>query len=112
MYLPEACNFATRKNVDCSLGVARKNWMILARNLNFNGRISGDIYVQSVASAGSHQVPFGDMPLWVTLLFDEADVAAPFHARDSNIEKIVCVYAKAHVFVQIMRRDMVAPHHG
>ena len=41
--------------------------------------------------------------IWVNLFFDEADVAAAFHARDSNIGKVVRVYAKTHVFVQIMR---------
>ncbi len=39
----------------------------------------------------------------VNLFFDEADVAAAFHARESNTGKVVCVYAKTHVFVQIMR---------
>ena len=41
--------------------------------------------------------------LWVNLFFDEADVAAAFHACESNMGKIIHVYAKTHVFVQIMR---------
>ena len=48
----------------------------------------------------------------VKSFFDEADVAAAFHARDSDIGKVVRVCAKTHVFVQIMSRDVVAPHHG
>ena len=40
--------------------------------------------------------------IWVNLFFDEADVAAAFHVRESNTGKIVRVYAEAHVFVQIM----------
>ena len=43
------------------------------------------------------------MPYGVNLFFDEADVAAAFHARDSNIGKVVRVCAKTHVFIQIMR---------
>src|SRR5262249_8104279 len=49
---------------------------------------------------------------WVNLFFDEADVAAAFHASESNIRKVVRVYAKPHVFVQIMCGDVIAPHHG
>ena len=41
--------------------------------------------------------------IWVNLFFDEANIAAAFHARDSNIGKVVRVCAKTHVFVQIMR---------
>ena len=41
--------------------------------------------------------------IWVNLFFDEADVAAAFHACESNMGKVVHVYAKTHVFVQIMR---------
>jgi hypothetical protein len=41
--------------------------------------------------------------IWVNLFFGEADVAAAFYARDSNPGKVVDVYAKTHVFVQIMR---------
>ena len=41
--------------------------------------------------------------IWVKLFLDEADVAAAFHACESNIEKVVRVYAKTHVLVQIMR---------
>ena len=41
--------------------------------------------------------------IWVNLFFDEADVAAAFHARESNTGKVVDVRAKTHVFVQIMR---------
>ena len=37
---------------------------------------------------------------WVNLFFDEADVAAAFYARESNIGKVVRVYAKPHVFFQ------------
>ena len=48
----------------------------------------------------------------VKSFFDEADVAATFYARDSDIGKVVRVCAKTHVFVQIMRRDVVAPCHG
>ena len=43
------------------------------------------------------------MPFGSNLFFDKADVAAAFHARDSNTGKVVRVYAKTHVFVQIMR---------
>ena len=39
----------------------------------------------------------------VKSFFDEADVAATFYARDSDIGKVVRVCAKTHVFVQIMR---------
>ena len=39
----------------------------------------------------------------VKLFFDEADVAAAFHAGKSNLRKVVRVYAKTHVFVQIVR---------
>src|SRR4029077_20598688 len=49
---------------------------------------------------------------WVNLFLDEADVAAACSARESNTGKIVCMYAKPHVFVQIACRDVVAPHHG
>ena len=41
--------------------------------------------------------------IWVNLFFDEADIAAAFHARESNTGNVVRVYAKTHVFVQIMR---------
>jgi hypothetical protein len=41
--------------------------------------------------------------IWVNLFFDEADVATAFHTGDSNPGKVVRVYAKTHVFVQIMR---------
>ena len=41
--------------------------------------------------------------IWVNLFFDEADVAAAFHARDSNPGKVLDVYAQTHVFVLIMR---------
>jgi hypothetical protein len=41
--------------------------------------------------------------IWVNLFFDEADVAAAFHARDSNPGKVLDVYAQTHVFVQFMR---------
>lgn len=44
----------------------------------------------------------GLLPVWVKLFFEEADVAAALHARDSNPRKLVGVRAKAHVFVQIM----------
>ena len=40
--------------------------------------------------------------MWVNLFFDEADVAATFHPRESNIGKIVRVRAQPHVFVEIM----------
>ena len=50
----------------------------------------------------SRSVPLGHMPYGSNLFFDEADVAAAFHARDSNIGKVVRVRAKTHVFVQIM----------
>ena len=40
--------------------------------------------------------------IWVNSFFDEADVAAAFHARDSNPGKVLDVCAKTHVFVQIM----------
>ena len=50
--------------------------------------------------------------MWVgQLIFDEADVPTVFHARDPDIRKVVCVCAKTHVLVQIMGRDVVAPHH-
>ena len=43
------------------------------------------------------------MPYGSTHFFYEADVAAAFHARDSNPGKVVDVYAKTHVFAQIAR---------
>ena len=39
----------------------------------------------------------------VKLFFDKADVTAAFHAGKSNTGKVVRVYAKTHVFVQIVR---------
>src|SRR5207244_10651076 len=44
--------------------------------------------------------------------FDEADVAASLDACNSNLGKIVGVRAKTHVLVQIMRGNVVAPHHA
>ena len=51
----------------------------------------------------SRAVSIRSYAMWVNLFFDEADVATAFHARESNIGKVVRVYAKPHVFVQIMR---------
>jgi hypothetical protein len=39
---------------------------------------------------------------WVNLFFDEADIAAAFHARESNNRNVVRMCAKAHVLVQIV----------
>src|SRR6266566_1060091 len=44
--------------------------------------------------------------------FDEADVAASLDACNSNLGKVVGVRAKTHVLVQIMRGNVVAPHHA
>ena len=41
--------------------------------------------------------------LWVNLFFNEADVAAAFYARESNLGQVVGVCAQTHVFVQIVR---------
>jgi hypothetical protein len=77
--------------------------MILVHDLNFNTRISGNVYAKPLTSTCFSPRSIRSYAMWVTLFFDEADVAAPFHTRDSNIEEIVCVCAEAHVFVQIMR---------
>ena len=61
----------------------------------------GLIHIFFVLMSGS--IPLGHMPFGSNLFFDEADVAAAFHARDSNTGKVVRVYAKTHVFVQMMR---------
>ena len=47
--------------------------------------------------------------MWVNSFFHEANVAAAFHARDSNPGKVVDVYAKTHVFVQIMTGKTMIP---
>ena len=49
--------------------------------------------------------------IWVNSFFDEADVAAAFDACESNIGKVVDLCVKAHIFVQIMHRGVIAPHH-
>jgi len=38
----------------------------------------------------------------VKLFFDKADVAAAFHARESNLRKVVAMCVEPHIFVQIV----------
>ena len=52
------------------------------------------------------------MAVWVKLFLDKTDVAAAFHAGESNPGKVVDVCAKTHVLFEIMHGDMVAPHHA
>jgi hypothetical protein len=46
----------------------------------------------------------------VKLFFDKADLAAAFHACESDLGKVVEVCGEAHVFFQIVNGDVVAPH--
>src|ERR1051325_2061072 len=59
----------------------------------------------------SRSVSIRSYAIWVNLFFDEADIATSFDARDSNPGKIVDIDAQTHVFVQIVHRDVIAPHH-
>ena len=47
----------------------------------------------------------------VTLFFDEADVAAPFHAGNSNMRKVIELRIQPQVLLKVMFGDMV-PVHG
>ena len=50
--------------------------------------------------------PMAVIGVWsirVNLFFDEADVAAAFHACHSNLRYVVCLRTKAHILVQIVR---------
>jgi hypothetical protein len=47
----------------------------------------------------------------VKSFFDKADLAAAFYAGDSNIRNVLKVRVKAHVFLQIVYRDVIASHH-
>ena len=50
--------------------------------------------------------------LSLELLFDNADVTAAFHAGESNFRKVIEMSIEAHILLQVMHGDVVAPHHG
>ena len=48
----------------------------------------------------------------VKLFFDKTDVAAAFHAGEPNFGQVVDVRIKTQVFFQVVRGDVVTPHHA
>jgi hypothetical protein len=47
----------------------------------------------------------------VKLFFDKTDVAAAFDASKANVGKIVEMSIQTHILLQVMRGDVVTPHH-
>ena len=47
----------------------------------------------------------------VKLFFDKADVAAAFDAGKANLGKIVEMCIQTHILLQVVRGDVVTPHH-
>ena len=45
------------------------------------------------------------------LFFDKADVAAAFDASKANLGKIVEMCIQTHILLQVVRGDVVTPHH-
>jgi len=47
----------------------------------------------------------------VKLFFDKTDVATAFDAGKANLRKIVEMCIQTHILLQVMRGDVVTPHH-
>ena len=47
----------------------------------------------------------------VKLFFDKTDVAAAFDASKPNLGKIVQMCIQTHILLQVVRGDVVTPHH-
>jgi hypothetical protein len=84
--------FFARSDRASVTGAFKKNWHRFERRFDppfFRSH-------ESLASIKSYAI-------WVNLFFDEADVATAFEASESNLGKVVDVYAMMRVFFQIMR---------
>ena len=86
--------FPVRSDRTCVTGALKKDRDGLQRG--FDPALFVSPHINRIGLIGLSRI-------WVKLFFNEADVAAAFHAGESNIEKVVRMYAKTHVFVQIMR---------
>ena len=50
-------------------------------------------------------------PILVKLFFDKTDVATAFDAGKPNLGNIVQMCIQTHVLLQVVRGDVVTPHH-